>query len=738
MSNIKLRNPIKDGITMEQIEHVIAESDDLVIALESVAAMYGIPSTHVLSDPNLMNIRVEGDTIIAPPFGNTMENTKAIMQSIGAVIDYVSQRVDDRLNDFQNGCIAKNKLQEHLDRTSDPSKGRVVSRHVDDDGNEVIVYDTGFVDSACTPAARKFVAELREKNLIPEEKIKPNDSSYTYFTDEDDITKGTSIVESPSETPLSDELGAIAPDPVEADDPNEADGVDVSEEIDESCETLETVSEYHNSRSIGYEMMMEYGLDYVKPTLYQEADENKKVELADISYMKFDNKHILNAVKLINEVRAEQPMDKRVRINYNDLINHPKFKKAINELEAQFDCKLIFRVYTNLGKEHGSNVGTPVHDNTIKNRLTVSKSKGFQLGGTPIEIITWNHYLDKHAPDDATLFGQYTVAIMCHEIFHNIASSLRVMNNSIRACIAAGMSAAAKEKNPKNKIAVITGMIDTLDELQGFNFSKAQKKKMITELSVISTVGNVKGAKPKNMTTADRVEQHVKKVKKASKHVQHQQEISTGGTIASITGVAASIILACAGAKAWALAPLALTVGGVIMNASKAAKFNKQKKEYVDGRMNYTEENYCDMFAGMYNLPPTFFILSGGGKRYTANDLREDQLKSIYDAEKEFYANTRVKYPLAIERDYSAVKIARGTLANNKQLDPVFKKYLEWIIDNYSSTENVNVKNLYNKSTFDAAGVENLDHHLRKLIDENNISITEYDLSWMNDFMGEE
>ncbi len=65
--SIKLCNPKDAGITMEQITQTINESEDLVVALESVAAMYGVPSTHILSDPGLKSIRVEGDTIIAPP-----------------------------------------------------------------------------------------------------------------------------------------------------------------------------------------------------------------------------------------------------------------------------------------------------------------------------------------------------------------------------------------------------------------------------------------------------------------------------------------------------------------------------------------------------------------------------------------------------------------------------------------------------------------------------------------------
>ena len=119
--------------------------------------------------------------------------------------------------------------------------------------------------------------------------------------------------------------------------------------IKESYETLDIISRYNNTRNIGYEIMMEQGIDYIKPVVYQEASESKKVDVADISYMKFDNTHILKAIKLINEIRAEQPMDTRVaKINYHELVNHDKFKKAIDELASQFDCRINFRVLTHL------------------------------------------------------------------------------------------------------------------------------------------------------------------------------------------------------------------------------------------------------------------------------------------------------------------------------------------------------------------------------------------------------
>lgn len=787
--SIKLCNPKDAGITMEQITQTINESEDLVIALESVAAMYGVPSTHILSDPGLKSIRVEGDTIIAPPVTNVSGNTKAIMQSIGAVIDYVSQRVDDRLNDFQHDCIKHNKLKEHVSREANPAKGKVVARHVDEDGNEIFVYDSGLIDSPPTKAAKKLVDELRKNGMIPACKDKVDDcetTPYSYFTPDDDITIGTSLHESANpisenfknfETPLTQELkseGEELPEPetVDIGGDAEADKTDLEEVVKESYETLSLISAYGNTRNLGYELMMEYGLDYVKPVIYQEAKEEKKIEPADISYMKFDNSHILKAVKLINEIRATYPTEKRLaKINYSEFINNPKFKQAIDEIASQFDARITFRVLTNTGKT-APNVSTSIYENTVKNKVTISKSKGFQLNGTPIDIMTYNSFIEKNAPDDHTLFGQFFVGIMCHEIFHNISSSLRVLNNSVQACVAAGLEMASATHNPKKKRIILTNMIDTLDSMEGITIPKNKKKKLVADLSVLSIFGKldkgknkkassddkpekdekkadtkpeIKDAKGKTQTLQDKVDKAVKKNKKTANSINLQSSTRGVYTLGTVIGIAMGLIGAAVASPGVSIAGLILGSSGLLANGFRAAKHSSDQKKYKNGEMKQrsgmgapiknNEEFYCDLFASMYGLPPTFFVLSGK-KNYTANDLREAQLKALYASEKEVANALKSPYPVPLERDYCAVKVARATLANKKDIDPATKKYLEWIIDNYSQVEKIDIDTLYNKSTFDPGSAENLDHHLRKLITDNNITLTEYDLSWLDDMDG--
>ena len=64
------KNNIETNAVKSKIEKVISESPDLVTALEAVGAMYGIPASSIISEDNATCVRVENDTIIAPPLEN--------------------------------------------------------------------------------------------------------------------------------------------------------------------------------------------------------------------------------------------------------------------------------------------------------------------------------------------------------------------------------------------------------------------------------------------------------------------------------------------------------------------------------------------------------------------------------------------------------------------------------------------------------------------------------------------
>jgi hypothetical protein len=155
-------------------------------------------------------------------------------------------------------------------------------------------------------------------------------------------------------------------------------------------------------------------------------------------------------------------------------------------------------------------------------------------------------------------------------------------------------------------------------------------------------------------------------------------------------------------------------------------------KKFKNGTIKNYEEHWCDMFAACYNLPVTFFMV-GKPRTGAANDYALETLKRYDELERESRQLMLIKYPTISERNQAAVKYAKKTLDSKAKLDPAIKKYLEWIVSNYSKTLDMDIDEIYSKGTFDPKTAEDLDGHIEKLIGSANINVTESDLSWLSD-----
>ena len=128
----------------------------------------------------------------------------------------------------------------------------------------------------------------------------------------------------------------------------------------------------------------------------------------------------------------------------------------------------------------------------------------------------------------------------------------------------------------------------------------------------------------------------------------------------------------------------------------------------------------------------TFFLV-GNPRKGVANDYSVEILKRYDELEREARQLMMIKYPTMNERNQAAVKYAKKTLESKAKLDPEIKKYLEWIVSNYSKTLDMDIDEIYSKGTFDPKTAEDLDSHIEKLIGSANINVTESDLSWLSD-----
>ena len=728
------------------IERVINESPDLITALEAVGAMYCIPPSHILQDDSQQSIKVVNDTIIAPNRKNATANTRSVICAIGSVLDYISQRIDDKLDTYQNDAFEKSKLDEAV-ASSDPAKGTVISRHVTDEGDEILVYDSGIVDRPMTRSALMKVAELKRNGVIPEKKEliqeKPKSS---YFTDSDDISEGI-------------DNGSSEPAPTDS-APN-----DVADTIGESADMLDLISEYNNSTHLGYDIFSEMGYTLFPNDQYiQEAKTKKKVSKQikpeDIKHMKFDNKHILNAVKYFNAARAEQKEVKFAKdINIQKFVNSPNYNKGVKELEEQFDCHIAYKfIKNNQGYE---NAGTLTYDpdESYSHQLTISKSKGFQLHGAGIFIVVDEYGLFADAPADPSMFGQAFVAVSLHEIFHNIANMIRAKTDSFIINTATTMTMMLSCRSAKRKREIMNRYCDAIKHMGIFDVENPIKRKIfIKQMMLISSLHNptdIKSVidKTSDIKTEDEIDKTIlvysSYLDKKKKEIKRARNYKAPFAYMMIHAMIGAIVAFVNNADRLALITLFSPAQGLTLSALTGAAigfnltlsmfnfciyaikkafdktYRKVEAEYMKGKA--FEESWCDMFAGIYNFPVVFYIksMTDKNKNFTPNTVGNTQkLNALAALEKELHTLMFSTYPTNSERNHAAAKLAENAL-KQKHLDPATRKYLTWIKDNFSSMSATDIENENVNTTYDPGRANDVDAHIQDIINQGNVTVTE-------------
>ena len=199
--------------------------------------------------------------------------------------------------------------------------------------------------------------------------------------------------------------------------------------------------------------------------------ENAPVAVEGLSHLKFDNKHILNAIRLFNEARNQFSKDD-AKVRVRKLIKTKEFKQGIKELEQQFQCKIIISGL--LGMVTGSaTIPTPI---TRFKKVTISKSKGFQLNGLPILIGIGSSEGEKLTLwSSKETFGQSLTAVILHEIWHNISVVLRLKSSEIMAATSTIVNMPS-EMTGKQRRIMITNYVETLVRFMDVKMSKKKKK----------------------------------------------------------------------------------------------------------------------------------------------------------------------------------------------------------------------------------------------------------------------
>ena len=719
------------------VEEAVSNSSNLAEAMECVGAMYGIPATNIMVDDDLKTVKIMNDTIVCPSNVSASNNMNTIVRSIGAVLDQISSRINDKLNGIQSGNILRGRETDEVASRSDPSKGKVVATYKDSNGDMLLVYDSGIIDAPQTPEGRAKAMEIRAignaPTLNPLTKTTP-----AYFTDEDNIMNGVSLkpMHPTVEYSLSNMMG-------------------------EESYFLDAIARFGDTPTLGHAILTAHGYDCVQPTMnvVQESDTeggSSKINPEDIKHLKFDNSEIHKAIECFNKARHNQKEIKHIEdIDVESLVRDKDYQEGVKHLENQFDCKLSIK-WVHAGKNE-SDVHTQVFGTEYRTKLTVSKSKGFQLGGAPINIVIVEDGLTKLLSDKQELFGQAFISIMLHEIFHNISGIIRYENAQFVTSMNIAMEEACATRDPKMRRLIIEKYVNVLDAQLNGKLGRATKRlltKRLTTLAVAKSdtklMSQMQESLEKdandNKVNANADRQVKKTIKMAGSIIKAAERPKTyakaRGIIGVITG-AISIIAATLGAIfirsslgivfaiTFGLVGAGLTTMGITGFAS-AAKYTKLMKKYKDSKD--MEEYYADLMSAMYQLPQYYFIGSSiiGHKRITFNEVSQTTIGEWVKIEKILYEHMETAYPTPSERTWTGVTTAKKILEQCDHLDPNVKTYLKWIVDNNDKILKSGIGDDEASHAFDPKEAEDLDKHLLDLIRNNNIAVTE---SAMNELM---
>lgn len=451
--------------------------------------------------------------------------------------------------------------------------------------------------------------------------------------------------------------------------------------------------------------------------------------------MKFDNTNITKAIECFNKAYDAQKDLHKHGIDYRVLLNNRDYQEGVDCLNKQFDARLNIRYIKTSDGTHG-NLYTSVY-NDLKPNIHISKSKGFQLGGMAIEIFVWDRMLEQLSPNNPELFGQRITSYFCHEIFHNIAKAMRQENAQSYSMLTATMSIASGMKSPRNRRIMITNYVNTLEKMpDAKKLSKLQKLMLVQELCTMAAFQSdveainklhIDFSSDKKMTTDEYVDKLIKKYKRYINRKTGKLKRGIGSGIGAIGAAVIATMF-----PATSTAYMISSIGALMLGLHSASSLyghvaHKASVKHFEST-SHMEEHYCDLFAGMYQLPVTFFVgmPKQRNQKITPNQVKDDKLKELAKLEVQMHREMMDVHPSDIERTHAGVRIAKNLLNSGEKLDPNVKKYCQWIADNFSSAENVNIEEIYNKNTFSPKEAENLDQYLEKLIKDNDVTITEW------------
>lgn len=513
---------------------------------------------------------------------------------------------------------------------------------------------------------------------------------------------------------------------------------DVSDSIDMMYVKQQTIMEFSDEINLS-EMYDCFQEGYTKPSSSKE-----------LNVWNFDSSHIIKAIKYFNEAYAEIPFDKtnfdeikkkqeRGELDLRTTITPEKMypaelikdietrfrnnsgplEKGFQELQKQFDCK--FKIYISQKQSTGTNI--PKFTNN-PGKLTISKKKGFQLGGLDISINLNVRQLLSMVPADRTIFGQALTAILLHEIYHNIVHMVDIRNKKIHDDIKKTISSAGEANNKISAISILSSFVDRFTSTFNLKHKEVDKDRSVNRLYVLSQIKN-------NPNAMKRFEEDVKhnndktsdsEIDKYIKELQMIDSILKLNKVSKMVSAACAVLLSAVGfAFGNTLAIAAGTVYLAIMSLSMLMK--KVKSFLFVTKPQIQEEYFCDLFASMYKLP---IHLSSFNRQIKLNQVNAEKMSKIRKLDQSLDKSIKDEHPLSFDREVTSYKVAKQILESKQKLKPEVKSYLKYIVDLHDGIDKID--NPYSKrqaKKLDPEAAKDLQKTLEDFVNKTGAVVTE-------------
>lgn len=485
---------------------------------------------------------------------------------------------------------------------------------------------------------------------------------------------------------------------------------------------------------------------------------------------KFNNKHLLKAVKLFNKAYAEIPIEqycpdfdeiKKVSergsqtklndydITYDQYMNIARAietefsktdsysNKALVELGEQFDC--TYRIILNKSRTSTAPFMMKFPEGSDK-KITLSKSKGFQLGKVNLSVYVSVFDLITLSPADRNLFGQWFTSILLHETFHNIVRILDRLNREVSKDIENTLDSVAKSKNIVTSTARITSLIGRIKKNLKIEDNAFDEKRTEKRFYILSQIKDNKAAVGKfskdvksnsDPVTEEEIEKYIDMLKKNYKSTRPK-------IFTAIKEFFLGIIAIIGGALGFAFAP---GVGaGVSLGAGLGFFFmafmdkQAESKAILGGMGTKIQEEYfCDLFASMYQLP---VHLTSYNRYIAMNKLDSTKAKQIDMLENKTHSKMSDEHPNTIDREIVSYKMAKQILNSNKHLKKEVKEYLKYIVDLHDGIDNLPINDSKRRAKrLSPEASADLQKTLTEFAKKNNVAVTE---SFIEEFCGGE